>query len=496
MPGIHFDKLSFRYTSAVDLFDHLDLHLGSGWTGVVGENGTGKTTLLRLAAGELRPSSGRVLLDPPGGRVTSCPQTVEDLTDQVEEFARSWDGFDAALRSRLGLDPVDLERWETLSPGERKRWQVGAALVAAPDVLLVDEPTNHLDSDTRQVLVAALAGFGGAGMVVSHDRELLDALCRRVLRVEADRVRMWSGDYTTARQAWEAEADRQLAELEALRSQGKRMERELTERRRELEQKQAGRRREMRRAAGDHDVTSAVATYRAAAGQRAASRESGVVRRKLDKVEQRRRAVAPSSEHGGRVSFGHEPAARRRLLTHRGLLLAGDEVILDDASVVVERDDRIRLSGRNGAGKSTLLRALVEGSDLPSESLLFLPQELDATGRVEVRRTLLRLGPEERGEVLAMVGSLGTDPERILATEMPSPGEARKLTLAMALARRVWCLVLDEPTNHLDLPSVERVETALSGFAGAILLVTHDDRLARAVTTVEWRIDRGAITIV
>ena len=122
---------------------------GPGWSA---ENGTGKTTLLRLAAGELRPSSGRVLLDPPGGRVMSCPQTVEDLTDQVEEFARSWDGFDAALRNRLGLDPVDLERWETLSPGERKRWQVGAALVAAPDVLLVDEPTNHLDSDTRQVL--------------------------------------------------------------------------------------------------------------------------------------------------------------------------------------------------------------------------------------------------------------------------------------------------------------------------------------------------------
>ena len=95
-----------------------------------------------------------------------------------------------------------------------------------------------------------------------------------------------------------------------------------------------------------------------------------------------------------------------------------------------------------------------------------------------------------------MVGSLGTDPERILATEMPSPGEARKLTLALALARRAWCLVLDEPTNHLDLPSVERVETALSAFAGAILLVTHDDRLARAVTNVEWRIDRGAITIV
>ena len=496
MPGIHFDDLSFRYTSAVDLFDHLTLHLGSAWTGVVGENGTGKTTLLRLAAGELRPVSGRVVVDPPGARVISCPQTVEDLTDQVEEFALSWEGSDAALRSRLGLDPADLHRWETLSPGERKRWQVGAALVAAPDVLLVDEPTNHLDSDTRRVLVAALAAFEGAGMVVSHDRELLDALCSRVLRVETGGVRLWSGDYTTARRAWEAEAERQRAEREALRSQSRRMERELAERRREVEQKQAVRRREMRLAAGDHDVTSAVATYRAAAAQRAASRQSGVLRRKLDKVDERRRAVAPTSEHGGRVSFAHQPAARRRLLTHQGPLRAGDEVILDDASVVVERDDRIRLSGRNGAGKSTLLRAMVEASDLPPERLLFLPQELDESGRAAVRSTLQRLEPAERGEVLAMVGSLGSDPERILVTELPSPGEARKLTLALALARCVWCLVLDEPTNHLDLPSVERLEAALGGFAGAILLVTHDDRLAQSVTDVEWRIDRGVITTV
>ena len=109
---------------------------------------------------------------------------------------------------------------------------------------------------------------------------------------------------------------------------------------------------------------------------------------------------------------------------------------------------------------------------------------------------MLGLESGERGEVLAIVGSLGTDPERVLATELPSPGEARKLSLALGLARQVWCLVLDEPTNHLDLPSVERMEVALTGFPGAVVLVTHDDRLAAAVTNTEWHIDRGTVTVV
>jgi ATPase subunit of ABC transporter with duplicated ATPase domains len=496
MPGIHFDDLTFRYSSAVDLFDHLTVHLGSGWTGVVGENGTGKSTLLRLAAAELRPSSGTVVIDPRGASLVLCPQTVDDLTQQVEDFAASWDGADSALRSRLDLDPADLGRWTTLSPGERKRWQVGAALMVRPEVLLVDEPTNHLDAETRRVLVSALAGFVGAGMVVSHDRALLDRLCRRILRVAIGDVRLWNGDYTTASRGWESDAAEQRTELEALRTQERRMARELADRRRVLEEKQAVRRRQMRQAAGDHDVTSAVATYRAAAAQRAASRGASVLRRKLDKAEDRRRSIAPPSEHGGRVSFAYQPPARRRLLTHQGTLLAGDQVIIEDASVVVERNDRIRLSGRNGAGKSTLLRALVDESDLPPALLLFLPQELDESGRAQARRALLGLEPGERGEVLAIVGSLGTDPERVLATELPSPGEARKLSLALGLARQVWCLVLDEPTNHLDLPSVERMEVALTGFPGAVVLVTHDDWLAAAVTNSEWHIDRGTVTVV
>ena len=105
------------------------------------------------------------------------------------------------------------------------------------------------------------------------------------------------------------------------------------------------------------------------------------------------------------------------------------------------------------------------------------------------------LPPETRGRVLSILAGLGVDPDRLLASECPSPGEARKLWLAWGLAREVWAVVLDEPTNHLDLPSIERLEDTLAEYAGALLLVSHDDALARRVTTTRWAIEDGRVTI-
>jgi ATPase subunit of ABC transporter with duplicated ATPase domains len=105
------------------------------------------------------------------------------------------------------------------------------------------------------------------------------------------------------------------------------------------------------------------------------------------------------------------------------------------------------------------------------------------------------LPPVERGRVLSMVAALGVDPDRLLGSEHPSPGEARKLMIALGLGRHVWALVLDEPTNHMDLPSIKRLEQALAEYPGALLLVTHDDSFARRLTTARWRIEGGAVQI-
>src|SRR5262245_28217253 len=159
-------SVSFSHRSAASLLEAVDLSLERGWTALVGANGSGKTTLLRLIAGALSPAAGSIER-PAGARVVVCDQSVDEPVDR--ELAERDDGGAHRLRAALELDPRDLERWATLSPGERRRWQIGAALAREPDVLLLDEPTNHLDAGGRALLIEALRAFRGIGVLVSHD---------------------------------------------------------------------------------------------------------------------------------------------------------------------------------------------------------------------------------------------------------------------------------------------------------------------------------------
>jgi ATPase subunit of ABC transporter with duplicated ATPase domains len=171
--AIHLDRISFSYSSAVEVFKEVSVHLGNGWTGVVGANGAGKSTLLSLIVGELSPSEGHLTLDPRGARVARCRQEVDAATPEIRAFAAAADGLSRKWMGRLGIDTTTFERWETLSPGERKRWQLGVALASDPNLLLLDEPTNHLDPGARQLVEEALAQFDGVGLVISHDRGFL-----------------------------------------------------------------------------------------------------------------------------------------------------------------------------------------------------------------------------------------------------------------------------------------------------------------------------------
>ena len=145
-------------------------------------------------------------------------------------------------------------------------------------------------------------------------------------------------------------------------------------------------------------------------------------------------------------------------------------VLVGHVDVVIERTTRLRIGGPNGAGKSTLLDALASAWDLDPQRLLHLPQEYDEAGRRQVVDALTSLPKPERGRVLQLVGRLGTDPDVMLASAHPSPGETRKLAMAMGLVREAWCLLLDEPTNHLDLPAVERLKSALASIRARWLL--------------------------
>lgn len=493
MSAIHFSHVSFSYSSAVPIIEDASFDLGPGWTGLVGANGAGKSTLLSLITAEHPPDTGRVLVEPPGLAPTMCQQRVDTVTPEIRSFAWDWDRDAVRMRARLSLDPGHLDRWETMSPGERKRWQIGAALVGDPAVLLLDEPTNHLDIEARDLLTGALSGFGGCGVIVSHDRTVLNTLTTKTLRVIGGRVELWQGAYDEAQEGWFAQRAETIGRLAKMKGEQKKLERRLADQRRKSQQKDAKRIRERRAAdKNDLDTRGAAATAKHESGQKKGAQTVFSMTNSLERLSGEIGDVVLDKEVGGDITFDHEPANKEFVIRYDGPVAAGDHHLFD-VDVAIRRSDRIRIGGPNGAGKTSLLSQLIGTSSIPDDRILHLQQETTAIEATRWLEEARRLPPTERGRVMSIVALLGSDPGPLLASDQPSPGEARKIGLALGLGTSKWLLVLDEPTNHLDLPSIERLETALVAYPGALLLITHDDDLASKVTSETWTVGTAGV---
>jgi macrolide transport system ATP-binding/permease protein len=221
--------LSFRFPSSQEaLFDDLSCVFASGFTGIVGANGVGKTTLLQLATGGLKPEHGRV--SGPDAAIY-CEQRTDRPPTELADFLHADDAASYALKGRLGVNLDFADRWDTLSHGERKRTQIGCAIWRQPALLAIDEPTNHIDAIARELLIQSLRRYQGIGLIVSHDRELLDTLCGHCLWLAPPDATLYNGGYTQAQEQREGILETSVRDRSKVKRESTRLQREMHQRR-------------------------------------------------------------------------------------------------------------------------------------------------------------------------------------------------------------------------------------------------------------------------
>ena len=460
-PAVALRDLAFVWDGAIaPLFEHLDLHLPPGFTGVLGANGAGKSTLLRIVAGELAPTSGQVI----GATDTCyCAQRTDTAPGELAELLDDWDADAVLLRARLDIEPDFATRWATLSHGERKRAQVACALWRSQAVLAIDEPTNHLDAQARAQLVDALHHYRGVGLLVSHDRDLLDALCVQCLWLEPPAAQVYAGGYTQAQaQRQQDRASARAARERAVREHA-RLQGELVRRH---EHAAASHRQRSKRGIDrhDHDAKGKVNLARVTDGK-----DGAALRQLAGRAAQARERLESARVDKEFTTGVWLPGSRSRrdavLALEPGSLPLGPARRLHFPALRMRPDARIAIAGPNGAGKSTLLRHLLGNLGVSPAHVVSMPQEVDIAGAERILAEVRALPDERRGHVFTIVSRLGSRPHVI---------------------------VLDEPTNHLDLPSVEALEAALADCPCALLLVSHDARFVAHLARTVWQLEQDA----
>jgi ATP-binding cassette subfamily F protein 3 len=509
---------------ATRILDNVTFTVGSGerW-GLVGRNGTGKTTLFRLITGALQPTRGSV------ARLSGLRFTLLDQHREFDEATTIWAAAAAPFAELMALEHSlaeqalalaedsseqalarydrDLERFEReggytfharvdavlqglgfdpeaaksapvsrLSGGERGRVALARQLVAPADLLLLDEPTNHLDLETTQWLEEYLRSLDATVLLISHDRAFLEAVVDHILHLEGGTATAYTGSYSafvTQR------AERQLTQQRAYDQQQKKISAEEEYIRRNI------------------------------AGQN--SRQAKGRRTRLARLPR----LGPPAGEAGVMALRLEAAERggdQVVVADKVRLAIGERVLLEDFSARVERGDVIGFIGPNGAGKSTLLRAMVGERGVEGGSL----RVGESIGIAYYRQDLSQIPPDkalfdvihdlrprwDRGQVHGHLGRFGFSGEEVQRRAGSlSGGERARVALALMMLsgpveagiRCANLLIFDEPTNHLDVESIEALEEAIEGFEGTVILVSHDRALLRALASRVWVLEDGEI---
>jgi ABC transport system ATP-binding/permease protein len=448
------------------LLDSVNLQIERGeMVGLLGRNGVGKSTLLKLVYGDLSPESG-VMARQSNLRLAYLPQEVpQDLPGSVHEIIAGGleqlssdpeDLWQQQLQieqviARMQLDPQ--ARYETLSAGMKRRVLLGRGFVRQPDLLLLDEPTNHLDIDAIRWLEDFLVRWGGTLLFVTHDRAFLQRLSTRIIELDRGRLFDWNCDYPTF-------LERKEAMLSSEQEQAAAFDKKLA-------QEEAWIRRgiEARRTRNEGRVRALLRLRQIRSERR---EQPGKVRMQIQEARRSGKVVIEAEN----IQFSYD-----------------DQEVVRNFSTIIQRGDKVGIIGPNGSGKTTLMRLLI-GDLKPERGAIEFGSNLDIAyfdqlrSQLDENRNVMDNVGEGRdtitinGRTRSLTGYLEDflfESDRLRAPiSALSGGERNRLLLARLLAQPANLLVLDEPTNDLDIETLELLENLLLDFSGTLLLVSHD----------------------
>lgn len=503
------DSVAFGYGGNL-IFEKVSFALNEGeHVGLIGANGEGKTTLIKLILGELECESGSILrknglkigyLEQNGGYSSGNTvyaemraifkeelAAVEKLSalsaelsvaeghayevlsaklESLNKYITAHDCFDVDVKIKTVLNGMGFKDAydrviDSMSGGEKTRLKLARLLLEAPDLLILDEPTNHLDITTLFWLEEYLQSFKGAVFVVSHDRYFLDKTVGRILEIENKRLTSFSGNYSKYKILKAELYERRLKEYEAQQEERAKLQDYV-----------------------DRNIVRATT---------AKSAQSRV--KQLERMEILEKPYIPAKPPVFRFTYEVQPY--ERVLEIKSLdLERGGKKLIENCSLVVKRGDKLALVGENGAGKSSLLKEIISGNPAVTAGrfvrFAYYDQETanlngENTVLAELWERHVGYTQTEARSALARCGLFAEDMDK--PVKALSGGERAKLALCILECEHGNVLLMDEPTNHLDLPAREALETALKNFGGTLVFVSHDryfiSALAESIAEIE-----------